>query len=261
MTSPDRGSDDAASSALVRLGLTRTEARVLLGIGRLGSATAREIADATDVPRSQVYGTTEDLEELGLLYVQHAQPKEYHAVAPGEVESILRSRFERDLETVVDRLEELERLQSPDAETREEIWTVRGREAIDGRVAQLVGGAETRIVLGARAERFVPDRHVQLLAERAADGVEVVVISSDRATLELFADVEEVTAIEPPESMSEDEHVARLLVVDDASVLHSVLVPEPVDGEEETAFWSGDSGFARMLVSLVEHSLSEALEE
>lgn len=261
MTGPDRGDDDEALSALVRLGLTRTEARLLFGIARIGSGTAREIADATDVPRSQVYGTAEDLEDLGLLYVQHAQPREYHAVASEEVASILRSRFERDLETVVDRLEQLERAQSPDAETREEIWTVRGREAIDGRVAQLVGGAETRIILGARAERFVHDRHVQLLTERAAAGVEVVVISSDRPTLELFADAPDVTAVEPPESISEDEHVARLLVVDDASVLHSVLVPEPVDGEEETAFWSGDSGFARMLVSLMEHSLAAVLEE
>ncbi|MDR5674391.1 Sugar-specific transcriptional regulator TrmB [Halalkaliarchaeum sp. AArc-CO] len=261
MTRSDSGDEQAAVGSLVRLGLTRTEARLLLGLARLGSATARELADATDVPRSQVYGTAEELEELGLLHVQHATPREYHATAPEEIESILRSRLERDLETVVDRLEELERSQSHDAETREEIWTVRGREAIDGRIAQLIGGAERRIVLGVRNERFLPDRHVQLLAERDDAGIDVLVISSDRQTLDRFADVDGVTAIEPPETMSEEDHAARLLVVDDGNVLHSVLVPDPGDDGEETAFWSSDSGFARTLVSLVEQSLSETSEE
>lgn len=261
MTRSNSGDEEGAVGALVRLGLTRTEARLLLGLARLGSATARELADATDVPRSQVYGTAEDLEELGLLHVQNATPREYHATAPEEIESILRSRFERDVETTVDRLAELERSRPTGSETREEIWTVRGREAIDGRIAQLIGGAKRRIVLGVRDERFLPDRHVQLLAERVDTGIDVLVISSDAPTLDRFADVDGVTAIEPPETMSEEDHAARLLVVDDGNVLHSVLVPDPTDDGEETAFWSSDSGFARTLVSLVEQSLSDAFDD
>lgn len=263
MPPSDAGPDDGAVAALERLGLTRTESKLLLGLGRLGSATASEIADAADVPRSQVYGTADALEELGLLHVQNAQPREYHAVAPEEAESILRSRFERDLETAVDRLEELERTRKPESETREEIWTVRGSEAIDGRLSQLVGGAQTRVILGVSAERFLSDRHVELLAERSDAGVEVLVISGDERVLERFADVSGISAVEPPETITDDDRASRLLVVDDVGVLHSVLVPESTaegETEEETAFWSRDSGFARMFVSLIEHSLVEVLE-
>lgn len=261
MAPPDP--EDGAVAALDRLGLTRTEAKLLLGLQRLGSATASEIAEATEIPRSQVYGTADALQDRGLVYVQHAQPREYHAVEPDEVESILRSQFERDLETAVDRLEQLERTRAPGSETREEIWTVRGAEAIDGRIAQLLGGAETRVILAVRTSQFLDDEHVRLLSERSRAGVDVFVITTDGALLDRFAGVEGVTAVEPPEMISEDQRVGRLLVVDDVSVLHSVVVPEP-DGEdigEETAFWSQDSGFARMFVSLMEHSLQEVLEE
>lgn len=265
--------NDAAVSALSRLGLTGTQARLLLGLARLGSATAREIAEATDVPRSQVYGTADELEEMGLVYVQHANPQEYHAVSPDEVGSMLCSRFERDLETATDRLEELERTRTPKSETREEIWTVRGRTAIDGRVAQLLGGAQERVLLGVRTDQFLTADHTRVLEERAAAGVEVIVISNDRDVIEQFGGVAGVDTVEPPEEIDEDEPVGRLLVVDDVSVLHSVLVPDAtpdatpdidVDSEtgepQETAFWSSDSGFARMIASLMEQTLAEAID-
>ncbi|PSP27801.1 hypothetical protein BRC65_04050 [Halobacteriales archaeon QH_2_65_14] len=54
--------DSEAVDGLKRLGLTTYEARVFLGLQKLGSGTANEVSDVVDVPRSQVYGAAEDLE-------------------------------------------------------------------------------------------------------------------------------------------------------------------------------------------------------
>lgn len=251
-----------AIAALERLGLTQTEARLLLGLQRLGSATAREIAETTEIPRSQVYGTAESLEEIGLLHVQNANPTSFHATDPEEIGSILMDRLERDLETAMERLTALEREQTSTAETKEEIWTVRGRESIDRRIAQFLGAATTRVIFGVSDVSLLTDTHVQLLADTATGGRDVLVISSDDRVLDRLTDLADIVALEPPESISEDDHVGRLLIIDDEIILHSVLVPDATGTDpEEVAFWSRESGFAGMVISLMEHSLEEVLPE
>ena len=53
--------ETAARTALERLGLSTYEAGVFVALEKLGRGTAREIAEATDVPRSQVYGAAEHI--------------------------------------------------------------------------------------------------------------------------------------------------------------------------------------------------------
>ncbi len=52
-----------AIEALEELGLSNYEAKVFVALQRLGTGTARDIHQATDVPRSQVYGAAESLQE------------------------------------------------------------------------------------------------------------------------------------------------------------------------------------------------------
>lgn len=253
---------DDALDALERLGLTRNEAKLLLGLQRIGSGTARELADATDVPRSQVYGTAEGLEQKGVVYVQQATPKRYHAADPDEIESILRARFEQDLDTAIDRLEQLQHQQDPGAETREEIWTIRGLEAIDERIEQLIAEATSRIVFGVSSETLLSDQIVELLQERAADGLDVLVISRDEAVRDRFEAMPDIHAVEPPETITENDQTGRIVIVDDASILHSVVAEaSPFGVDTETAFWSQDSGFARMVITLMRETIQETIAD
>ncbi|HET7324565.1 MAG TPA: helix-turn-helix domain-containing protein, partial [Halococcus sp.] len=57
---------DDAIAALKRLGLSSYEAQVFVALQRISRGSARDIDRVTDVPRSQVYGAAEQLEERGL---------------------------------------------------------------------------------------------------------------------------------------------------------------------------------------------------
>lgn len=248
--------DAESIGPLERLGLAHNEAKLLLGLQQLGSGTARELAEVTDVPRSQVYGTAEGLEGKGLVYVQQATPKRYHSVEPDEIEAILRSRFERDLEEVVTVLERLDRQQQSETETREEIWTIRGREPIDERIDQLSVEATNRIVFGVSSRDLLSEGIVDILHERAADGIDVLVISRDGTVRDKFESIDGIQAVEPPEWITENDQTGRILIVDDTGILHSVLSEaSPLGSDQETAFWSQNSGFARMVITLMRETI------
>jgi hypothetical protein len=76
--------ESGALNALHRLGFGTTEAKVLVGLHRLGTATARDVSRVTDVSRPQVYSAVEGLEQRGLINVQQANPKQFQPVSPDE---------------------------------------------------------------------------------------------------------------------------------------------------------------------------------
>lgn len=246
---------DDALAALERLGLATNEAKVLLGLQSIGSGPARRIAEAADVPRSQVYPAADGLQSRGLVHVQHTNPKEYQALSPDETVGVLRSRIERDLETAREGLERREHTQAGADETAEEIWVVRGRESVDARVVELIRDAERRLVAGVADATFLSDAVAEALVDRAREGVEVVVIADDPEIRERFADTPVVT-LDPPEEVTDDENTSRMLLVDDDGMLHGVRGSDDLPNAEETAFWSRGSGFAEMIVSLVESSVN-----
>lgn len=249
--------DGEAFEAMQRLGFGTNEAKVLVGLHELGTATARELSQATDVSRPQVYSAVDALEGSGLVNVQHANPRQFQPVTPDETEALLSRRFERDVEQVADRLRTAASRREGPTEEREDIWTVRGQEAVSERVTQLARDAEERIVFGVEDPTLLTDSFQELLTARAADGIDVTVVSKLAAVRERFADAEAVDVLEPSPH-DEGNHTGRVLLVDDDTVLHSVLGEEALPGAtRETAYWSAGSGFASTLVAMMERALQE----
>jgi sugar-specific transcriptional regulator TrmB len=245
------------AEAMQRLGFGTNEAKVLVGLHGLGTATAREVSEATDVSRPQVYNAADALESRGLVNVQHASPRQFQPVTPDETASLLSRRFERDLELVTERLEDAASRREGPSEEREDIWTVRGQEAVSERVTQLVRDAKERIVFGVEDQDLLSDAFREVLLARAADGIEVTVVSQLAAVREQFADDEGIDVLAPPPNDDQD-HTGRVLLVDDETVLHSVLGEEALPGvTRETAYWSSGSGFASTLVAMIERALQE----
>jgi len=90
------GDQNEAVDAFEQLGLTSYEAKVFIALHRLGAGTARDVAEITDVPRSQVYSVAESLENRGLLEVQQSNPIRYRPVSVDEARDTLRTQFERE---------------------------------------------------------------------------------------------------------------------------------------------------------------------
>ncbi|MDQ2049510.1 helix-turn-helix domain-containing protein [Natronolimnohabitans sp. A-GB9] len=241
--------ESEAVDAFERLGLTSYEAKVFIALHQLGSGTARDVANVTDVPRSQVYSVAESLEERGLLEVQQSSPIRYRPVSIDEAQETLRNRFEREQERAFDYVDTVKQ-ESSSEETQEDIWTVRGRERIDNRVVDLLSRADERIVFGTRLPELVTEATVEALETRATAGVSATVISRSEAVRERFETVDGVAVEAPPSYRTSDDRSGRIVVVDDDSILLSVVD----DDGSETAIWSSGSLFASVLIQLIEAS-------
>lgn len=241
--------DADATEALTELGLSAYAARTFVGLQKLGVSTASDVADVTDVPRSQVYGAMDELEELGLVDVQKGSPKRYRPVGVKEAEELFYDRLKSTADDAFSYLEEV-RGERAEGDSREAIWTTEGSENITARVTTLAASAEGELLYATGEPDLVGDV-ADALEAAVADGVHVTVASADKRVREAAAaaglDATAVMGVE-----GNDLSVGRVLLVDDDTVLLSVLPGADItDRGSESAFWSDGTGFATLLSGLV----------
>ncbi len=240
--------DEDAIDGLTRLGLTTYEARVFVALQRLGSGTASDVADISEVPRSQVYGAAEGLEERGLVETRQSTPTVYRPAEP----DVARTRLLDQLaDTGAEAFDYLEGVKGSagDGEHSEDIWLVHGTEAVVSRAAELVGEAGGRVVYGVDDPGMLDAPVIDALREAAERGLTAVVASADGAVR--GAVEQPVVTHAVPEGQDPELPVGRLLLVDDDTILLSVFsTAAGGNGIEEVAFWSEGSTFATVLVEL-----------
>jgi sugar-specific transcriptional regulator TrmB len=248
-------SDAAAAAALGELGLSTYAARTFVGLQKLGVATASEVADVTEVPRSQVYGATDELEAVGLVDTQQGSPRRYRPVSVDAARDLLYERLRSTADDAADHLEAVRGECEHRDDTQEAIWTTEGRTNITARITDLVSHADNRVLFVTGQRRFVEGPVATALTEADADGVSVTVASADAATLDAAAETGlDVTRVVDESAPGID--VGRVLVADDDTVALSVL---PTAGlphvETEAALWSEGTGFATILAGLVDNQI------
>lgn len=243
--------EDEAIEALERLGLAGSEAKMFIALQRLGVGGARDVAQLVDIPRPQVYRTAESLEEYGLINVQQSTPIQYRAIELEEAKAKLRKRFERTKETAFDYLKSVHR-EGHKNEERENTWKITRNETINSRITHFINNAETKLLFGIWSTPLLQEEIANALITAAERDVSVTVLSHDEALADQFPDLKGIkvvkTAIKDAEETS-----SRILVVDDDTVLLSVFDDDdPTITPGETAIWSSETGFAQVLVQLIE---------
>jgi len=247
MTATDEG---GAVEALTDLGLSAYAAETFVGLQKLGVGSASEVAQVTDVPRSQVYGATDELEDLGLVDVHEGSPRRYRPVAVEEARDLLFDRLHASGEAAFEYVESVRGQQTTPEERQEAIWTTQGRDNVATRVTSLVEDADER-VLFATGEPALLEGEVLETLRAAAERVAVVVASADGAVRAVAADAGLETVGAAPQESS-DVLVGRVLVADDDTMLLSVLPATDVTAvDSEAAFWSDGTGFASVLTPLI----------
>lgn len=259
MTEPNTTStEDDAISALKRLGLSKYEAEVFIALQKLAIGTASEINRITDVPRSQVYGAAERLETLGLLEVQQSNPIQYRAIDLDEARERLRTRLDEAERHAFDHLETVHGEFAGDDETQEDIWTVQGIETVSDRIVSLAAEADERIVFGAAGESLLSDAIIDALAGAAERGIAVIVVSEDPTVCERFDAIDGITTQVITDEPAVDQRTARVLTVDTDTVLISVFGNEAMpEIRQEAAIWSTGTGFAVVLIGLLDGWLEQ----
>jgi len=242
-----------ALSALERLGLTSYEAKVLVALQKLGTATASEIARVTDVPRSQVYGTADSLEAQGLVEVQNASPTRFRAVSPDEAVGRLFDQLHQQRDLASEYLRAIEGSLVDDAnDRRPDIWVTRGTDSVTARIDELLESASERVVIGISDPSAVPTSTKSVLTALSGDGVAVYCASAHDEVIDEFDENAGIVPIVVPDEETPDIQTSRLLMIDDQTILISMVDPDVSGPPQETAMWSANTMFATLLVRLID---------
>jgi len=248
----DISSHEQSVELLQELGLKEYEAKCFVALSRLPKATAKDISDVSEVPRTRVYDAIRVLEAKGLVEIQHSNPQQYRAVKIDEAAATLREEFESRTEELADSLAAIDAvsLDDEEEEVAHEVWSLSGESAIRNRTKSLLEDADEEIVLVVGEEsKLTEDLFDQLrAAQKRGTTVLVGTVSEtlrDRV-VEAMPDVEVfVSELEWLSELEDDPadtvSISQLLLVDRSAILVSTTqeAHARVEQQEKAVFGKG----------------------
>jgi HTH-type transcriptional regulator, sugar sensing transcriptional regulator len=129
---------------LMRLGLTKYEARAYVATVAIGEGTIKEISEESGVPRSRAYDVMERLAQKGFVEVGSSSPRCYRANEPITASNHLMEEIRRSNDEV---LRELSKIGERAESRNNPIWTVKGEWAIDHKVSDILEGANSEVTI------------------------------------------------------------------------------------------------------------------
>ncbi|WP_142856190.1 TrmB family transcriptional regulator [Salinigranum halophilum] len=268
MNGPRDVDDDAFEtgvSALTQIGLTEYQARVYVGLSRIHSGTAREVADASGVPRARVYDTLNALHDRGIVDIQQSTPREYLAVPVESAIDVLETRYRENEDRVRAALADVNTDEETPDVTQEGVWVVTERDRVSSLERRFIDEATERIIFGIASEE-VFDEETAASLEAANEGVEIVVETVDEELVARFEVAPHVDVMTPEQAWEHtpelEGKIGRILVVDDQHILVStVLGHEQVRGApDESAVWTSGGGAGDGLVLALRNLMLERVE-
>ncbi|WP_115862922.1 TrmB family transcriptional regulator [Halorussus litoreus] len=256
-------------SLLQDLGLKEYEARCFIALSQVPSATAKEISDLSEVPRTRVYDAVRVLEAQGLVEVQHSNPQTFRAVSVDEAASTLRQRYDDRIETLETYLDDIDIEDGKSTEQMQEVWSLTGHEAIESRTLELAENADSEIVLIVVEEDILTDALLERLEAAMARGVDVIVGGLTASTVARIdavlpaarsfeTDLEWLVSSEDGSAVA----ISRLLLVDRSNLLVSSYYPSGGSDEsvnEQAVFANGlHNGVVVLIRRLVSSGLLPA---
>jgi len=250
----------AAVEQLEQFGLSTYAAKTFVALASLGTATAREVSEVSEVPRTRVYDAVDELHDRGLVDVLQSSPKRFWASSAETTSRTFENELEHRTGVLRTALSELE-----PTERRSEqrgVWTVDGQPAVTERVVEFFENAADDIVYMSVADLLTEDV-IDALADAAERDVSIYLGGVSPDVQERIRD--EIPGATTFESLWvwSDTSAGRLLMVDGQQTLVSALVngsdASPADPRSETAIWG--AGESNSLVVVLRAIFTWRLEE
>jgi len=92
---------------LINFGLTKSQAKVFIYLGKYGSKTASEIAKALQLPRTETYHLVNSLQNLGLVVAELCHPTKYNAMDMREAVATLVKQEQDRIDTLANKEDSL----------------------------------------------------------------------------------------------------------------------------------------------------------
>ena len=236
----------AAIAELEAFRLSTYAARTFVALSTIGTATAKEVSQVADVPRTRVYDAVDELQMQGLVSIEAYSPKQFIPVSPETVRRKFRAETTHRLARLMTALYELE------ADTKQikqrGIWTVDGEAAVTDRIVAFITAADEEISYLA-SDRIHSKELVDGLAVAAESDISVSVGGLSEAGMsQLQREIPCATRLTTDVGMVPIVH--RLIVVDGSKALISTRTEtQKSEPKAETAIWCGDDQNSLVTIS------------
>ena len=262
----DTSTRDTAVDLLKELGLKAYEAKCFVALSRLPQATAKEISEVSEVPRTRVYDAVKTLEDKGLVEIQHSNPQQFRAVDIDEAVGTLQRKYASRADSLRETLRGIDPVSTRETDdVSHEIWGLTGHSAISSRTEQLVDQAEAELVLVLGDPAVFSEGLAERLAAAQERGVTVIVgtvaeqlqdtVAERLPEAEVFVSgLEWLREGQLPEDQTE---ISRLLLVDRATILAGTITSHSGGAPDEQAVYG--SGFDNGVVAITRRLLATGL--
>jgi len=105
---PTEDPQAVAVEQLERFGLSTYAARTFVALSSLGTGTARDVSEVSEVPRTRVYDAIDELHDRGLVDIQNSSPRQFWAISAETASRTFKHDLQYRTETLQTALSELE---------------------------------------------------------------------------------------------------------------------------------------------------------
>lgn len=259
---PNTTNQTRAEDLLQELGLNEYEAKCFVALTAISKATAREISDLSDVPRTRVYDATRVLESQGLVEVQHSTPQQFRAVPTKEAIETLDNTYTSRVNELQEQLDALRETADDRADTVHEVWALSGQQAITSRTRNLIQEATDEVVLVVGQGKVTGGILSDLRDASSECRLLIGVPTQDRETTlqrqvpDANVFVSEYDWLTPDYAMDDTTAINRMLLVDRGSFLVGSSADESNPAAELAVF---GRGFSNGLVVIARRLLLSGL--
>ena len=240
-------------------GLNLYEVKIWTALITRGAATAGELSDIGNVPRSRSYDVLESLEKKGFVVMKLGKPIKYIAVPPHEVVERVKKNLKEDADERVRRLEDLKKTDTLTelndlfskgielVEPTELSGSLRGRTNLYSHLEAGLRNAERSVVLMTTSQGLIRKVNTlkPTLEKLKKKGVKV------RIAAPLSKETKD--AVNELAGLAEVRHTdskARFCVVDGRDVVFMVLDDDKVHPSYDVGVWAKTPFFASALETL-----------
>lgn len=243
------------------------EAKVWTAILSKGVATAGELADMSNVPRSRSYDVLESLEKKGFIIMKLGRPIKYIAVKPEEIVK----RVKKGLKEKADlEIKAVDSVQSTDVYTELNLLFKQGIENIDP--ANIAGSFKGRANIYDHILTLVSNANKEVIIATTADGL-VRKLEFMKSTLrklhnsnidvKIAAPLKTEKAKEAAKELSEFAKVkdldvnARFVIVDGKDIVFMVSHDKDVHESADVGIWANTPFFSTAMKSMFERVFNQ----
>ncbi len=240
--------------ALKAIGLNLYERKLWIALLSKGTATAGELADLSNVPRSRCYDVLESLADKGFVIIQPAKPMRYVAIKPKEAIERAKTRLKQKTDEMIERLDrlknssiikELESIYSSSLKVvkpEDLSGALRGRDALLEQVGSLIGNAKKSVmaITTDRGLEELYEKYGKTLKKVAGRGVDIKIAVPVSKRIEPI--VKELAKFSDIRDISNVKHVGRaptrFFAIDGSHFVMSLTNDAKTKPHEDIGFWA-----------------------